>query len=315
MTSNKSANDVQANVVVVGSLNMDLVTRAQRMPKPGETLAGHSFETVSGGKGANQAVAAARLGARVAMIGCVGDDAYGEQLRRALVAEQIDVQGVTTVVNVPTGIAAIVVDANGQNSIIIVAGGNGELTPEVVDGFDALLSEASVVICQLEVPTDSVAHVLRRAHESGKIVILNPAPATTALPDHWYPLIDYLIPNETEAAILTGLPVDSLESAELAAHALLVCGLGKIIVTLGEQGALFASGQGTVHFPAPQVTAVDSTAAGDTFVGGFAAALARGRDEVSAIRFAQAAASLSVTRPGAQPSIPTYAELQDIDPA
>ena len=306
---------MQAKVVVIGSLNMDLVTRAPRMPAPGETLTGDSFVTVPGGKGANQAVAAARLGATVAMIGCVGDDAYGQQLRTALLDELIDCQGVTTVAGTPTGIAAITVDANGQNAIIIVAGGNGCLTPEVAERFDALLVSAEVIICQLEVPMDSVAYVMRRARELGKTVILNPAPASAPLPSGWYSLVDYLIPNESEAAVLTGLAVDSLPSAETAARALLTAGAKKVIVTLGGQGALFASERGIVHFPAPQVTAVDSTAAGDTFVGGFAAALAQGRSEIQAIRFAQAAAALSVTRRGAQPSIPTIAEVKDIDPA
>ena len=321
MTLSKSANHMQANVVVIGSLNMDLVTRAPRMPAPGETLVGNSFVTVPGGKGANQAVAAARLGAVVAMIGCVGDDAYGEQLRKALLDEQIDCQGVTAVAGVSTGIASIMVDANGQNAIVIVAGGNGHLTPEVVKRFDALLVRADVVICQLEVPMDSVAHVLCRARELGKTVILNPAPAAAPLPTAWYSMIDYLIPNESEAAMLTGFAVDSLASAETAAIALLGAGAGagagagKVIVTLGEQGALFASARGVVHFPAPKVTALDSTAAGDTFVGGFAAALAQGRSEIQAIRFAQAAAALSVTRLGAQPSIPTLAEVKDIEPA
>lgn len=315
MSAKKSASESPAQVVVVGSLNMDLVTRAPRLPGPGETLSGDSFVTVSGGKGANQAVAAARLGAHVAMIGCVGDDAYGEHLRGALLVEQIDCQGLLTVSGVSTGIASIVVDANGQNAIIIVAGGNGQLTPDVVDRFDALLNAAQVVICQLEIPIPTVAHVLSRARELGKVVILNPAPASSALPEHWYPLIDYLIPNESEAAILSGIAVGSLASAETAARSLLASGAGKVIITLGEQGVVLASGQGVEHFAAPRVTAVDSTAAGDTFVGGFAAALAQGCDEAEAIRFAQRAAALSVTRAGAQPSIPDSAEVQRFDPS
>ncbi|WP_044901227.1 ribokinase [Pseudomonas sp. CFII64] len=306
---------MSGKVVVVGSLNMDLVTRACRLPKAGETLAGESFATVPGGKGANQAVAAARLGARVAMIGCVGDDAYGEQLRAALVAEQIDCQAVTTTADVSTGIAAIVVDASSQNAIIIVAGGNGLLTPKVVTRFDALLADADVVVCQLEVPMETVCHTLTRGRELGKTVILNPAPAAAPLPAQWFPLIDYLIPNESEAAILTGIPVDSLSSAETAANALLAAGAAKVIITLGELGSLFASTQGVRHYPAPAVVAVDTTAAGDTFVGGFAAALAQGRNEDDAIRFGQTAAALSVTRAGAQPSIPTSREVQGFKPA
>jgi ribokinase len=301
---------MQAKVVIVGSLNMDLVTRAPRLPRAGETLAGQSFVTVPGGKGANQAVAAARLGASVAMIGCVGDDAYGEQLRAALLAEGVDCQAVTRVSGESTGVALIVVDDSSQNAIVIVAGGNGHVTASVVDSFDALLCQAEVIICQLEVPLDTVGHVLKRGHELGKTVILNPAPASGPLPPQWFAWIDYLIPNESEAAALTGLPVDSVASADAAASALLAAGVSKVIVTLGEQGALFASKSRSEHFPAPKVQPIDTTAAGDTFVGGFAAALADGKSESDAIRFGQVAAALSVTRSGAQPSIPTFAEVQ-----
>ncbi|MEE3506581.1 ribokinase [Pseudomonas sp. 10C3] len=301
---------MQAKVVVVGSLNMDLVTRAERLPRAGETLAGDSFAIVPGGKGANQAVAAARLGASVAMIGCVGDDAYGEQLRAGLLVERIDCQAVITVTDVSSGVALIVVDASSQNAIVIVAGGNGRLSPDIVAAFDAKLAEADVIICQLEVPMDTVAYALKRGRELGKIVILNPAPASAPLPADWYSLIDYLIPNESEAAALSGLPVDSLASAETAATRLLAAGATKVIITLGAQGSLFADGQHVEHFPAPRVQAADTTAAGDTFVGGFAAALAQGKSEVEAIRFGQIAGALSVTRAGAQPSIPTLNDVQ-----
>ncbi|AKA25403.1 ribokinase [Pseudomonas chlororaphis] len=297
----------------MGSLNMDLVTRAERLPRAGETLVGQSFATVSGGKGANQAVAAARLGAEVSMVGCVGDDAYGEQLRSALLAEQIDCQAVTAVAG-SSGVALIVVDDSSQNAIVIVAGGNGQLTPEVVGGFDPVLQAADVIICQLEVPLATVEHTLKRGRALGKTVILNPAPASGPLPADWYSSIDYLIPNESEAAALSGLPVDSLASAEAAASQLLAAGAGKVIITLGAQGSLFASGTGFEHFPAPRVKAVDTTAAGDTFVGGFAAALAAGKSEAEAIRFGQVAAALSVTRSGAQPSIPTLSDVQAFSP-
>lgn len=298
-----------AKVVVVGSLNMDLVTRAPRLPRGGETLIGQSFATVSGGKGANQAVAAARLGAQVAMVGCVGTDAYGMQLREALLAEQIDCQALSAVEG-SSGVALIVVDDHSQNSIVIVAGANGALTPLVVDQFDAVLQAAEVLICQLEVPYDTVGQVLRRGRELDKTVILNPAPASGALPADWYACIDYLIPNESEAAALSGLPVDSLQTAKAAASQLIAMGAGKVIITLGAQGSLFANGEGFQHFPAPRVKAVDTTAAGDTFVGGFAAALASGKSEAEAIRFGQVAAALSVTRAGAQPSIPRLSDVQ-----
>ena len=303
-----------AKVVVVGSLNMDLVTRAERLPRPGETLIGESFATVSGGKGANQAVASARLGAEVSMVGCVGADGYGEQLRAALLAEQIDCQALTTVEG-SSGVALIVVDDSSQNAIVIVAGANGLLTSDVVKGFDPVLQAADVIICQLEVPLQTVGYTLKRGRELGKTMILNPAPASSPLPADWYASIDYLIPNESEASALSGLPVDSLETAEAAASRLIAAGAGKVIITLGAQGSLFANGQSFEYFPAPKVKAVDTTAAGDTFVGGFAAALAVGKSEAEAIRFGQAAAALSVTRAGAQPSIPTLSDVQAFSPS
>jgi ribokinase len=288
---------------------MDLVTRASRLPRGGETLVGQSFATVPGGKGANQAVAAARLGAEVAMIGCIGSDAYGAQLRDALLVEGIDCQAVSEVPG-SSGVALIVVDDSSQNAIVIVAGSNGQLTPASLLAFDAVLQAAEVIVCQLEVPMDTVGYALKRGRELGKTVILNPAPASGPLPADWYACIDYLIPNESEASALSGVPVDSLDSAKVAATHLLKAGVGKVIVTLGSQGALFADGQGFEHLLAPKVQAVDTTAAGDTFVGGFAAALASGQSEAEAIRFGQVAAALSVTRAGAQPSIPTLHDVQ-----
>ncbi|TLP56058.1 MULTISPECIES: ribokinase [Pseudomonas] len=300
---------MDAKVVVVGSLNMDLVARAQRLPRGGETLAGEQFFTAPGGKGANQAVAVARLGARVAMLGNVGDDAYGQQLRDALQVEGVDCQGVGVCAGVSSGVALIVVDAASQNAIVIVPGGNGLLTPESVQRFDALLQGAEVIVCQLEVPAETVAWTLARGHALGKTVILNPAPATGPLPPEWYTQIDYLIPNESEAEALTGLPVTDLASAQAAAERLRALGAGQVIVTLGAQGALHVDGQGAQHFKAAAVQPLDTTAAGDTFVGGFAAHLANGFSITDAIVFGQRAAAISVTRSGAQPSIPYLAEM------
>jgi ribokinase len=243
------------------------------------------------------------------MIGCVGNDAYGEALRGALLAEQIDCRAVSTV-DGSSGVALIVVDDSSQNSIVIVPGANGALTAETIDRFDSVIRAADVLICQLEVPDASVGHALKRGRELGKTVILNPAPASRPLPSDWYASIDYLIPNESEASALSGLSVDSLDTAQAAATRLIALGAGKVIITLGAQGSLFADGQRFEHFPAPVVKAVDTTAAGDTFVGGFAAALAAGNDEAQAIRFGQVAAALSVTRAGAQPSIPALSDVQ-----
>ena len=243
------------------------------------------------------------------MIGCIGSDAYGAQLRDALLVEGIDCQAVSEVPG-SSGVALIVVDDSSQNAIVIVAGSNGQLTPASLLAFDAVLQAAEVIVCQLEVPMDTVGYALKRGRELGKTVILNPAPASGPLPADWYACIDYLIPNESEASALSGVPVDSLDSAKVAATHLLKAGVGKVIVTLGSQGALFADGQGFEHLLAPKVQAVDTTAAGDTFVGGFAAALASGQSEAEAIRFGQVAAALSVTRAGAQPSIPTLHDVQ-----
>jgi len=204
----------------------------------------------------------------------------------------------------------IVVDDSSQNAIVIVAGSNGELTPASLQASDAVLQAADVIICQLEVPMDTVGYTLKRGRELGKTVILNPAPASGPLPADWYASVDYLIPNESEASALSGVTVDSLDSAKVAATHLIKAGAGKVIITLGAQGALFADGQGFEHLVAPKVKAVDTTAAGDTFVGGFAAALASGKSEAEAIRFGQVAAALSVTRAGAQPSIPTLHDVQ-----
>lgn len=300
---------MSAKVVVVGSLNMDLVARAQRLPRPGETLAGDTFFTAAGGKGANQAVAVARLGASAAMIGCVGDDAYGLQLRNALEVEGIDCQGVVTCAGVSTGVAMITVDAASQNCIVIVPGGNGLLVPDAVARFDGLLQAAQVIICQLEVPLPTVAWTLARGRQLGKRVILNPAPATGPLPAEWFNHVDYLTPNESEAEALTGVAVHDQSSALLAGTRLLALGAGKVIITLGAQGALLVTPDGHQHYPAPVVKALDTTAAGDTFIGGFAAGLVQGLEEGEAIRFGQRAAALSVTRAGAQPSIPRLAEL------
>ncbi|WP_227244098.1 ribokinase [Paraburkholderia caribensis] len=308
-----ATNEARGHVTVVGSLNMDLVARAPRLPQPGETLAGHTFAQVAGGKGGNQAVAAARLGAQVAMIGCVGADANGAQLRAGLEAEGIDCTALETSATAPTGVALIIVDDGSQNAIVIIAGSNGEVTPATLARHETVLAAAQVVICQLETPPAAVHAALSAARRIGKTVILNPAPATGPLPADWLSLVDYLIPNELEAATLTGLPVATPADANAAADALRRAGARNVIVTLGAQGVVAALGEAAPqHFDAPRVKAVDTTAAGDTFIGGFAAQLARGADVADAIRFAQRAASISVTRAGAQPSIPTRAEVGDI---
>jgi ribokinase len=297
-----------AQIVVVGSLNMDLVARAPHLPLPGETVAGTGFATVPGGKGANQAVAAARLGARTAMIGCVGDDAFGERLRAGLLSDGIDCRALRTVDACSSGVAVIVVDTAGCNAIVVVPGANGRLTPADVDAAEPLIAAATMVVLQLETPLATVEHAARRARALGKTVVLNPAPAQ-ALPASLLALVDYLVPNEIEAAALAGMPVASVQDALLAAQTLRAAGAATVLVTLGAQGVVTASAQAQVHAPAQRVEAVDTTGAGDTFIGGFCAALIQGRSVASAVAYGQAAAAICVTRLGAQPSIPFAREV------
>jgi ribokinase len=298
-----------AEVVVVGSINMDLVVRADRLPDPGETVAGTGFATIPGGKGANQAVAAARLGARTAMIGCVGDDAFGAELRHALEADGIDCGAVRVAAGVPTGVALIEVDAAGRNRIVVVPGGNGRLSPDDVAAHEALLAGARAVVLQLEVPLATVASAAARARALGKLVVLNPAPAQP-LPPELLASADWLVPNEFEAGLLSGVRVDSTATAAEAARRLLSLGARNVLVTLGAAGVLSATAAEVKHHPARPVTPVDTTAAGDTFIGGLCAALVEGRSLDAAIAFAQAAAAISVTRPGAQTSIPRRDEVE-----
>lgn len=296
------------DVVVVGSLNMDLVARAARLPVPGETVAGASFATVPGGKGANQAVAAARLGARTAMVGCVGDDAFGAALRAVLVADGVEVSEVRTVSGAHTGVAMIVVDDRGQNGIVVVPGANGQLGPDDVGRCEPLLAACRVVVLQLESPLPTVQRAAARARALGKAVVLNPAPARP-LPAALLACADYLVPNEHEAAALTGLPVGSVEEAAAAGQRLRALGARSVLVTLGSRGVVAVTAEGVQHHPSRPVEAVDTTAAGDTFIGGLCAGLVEGRPLPAAIALAQAAAAISVTRFGAQTSIPHRREV------
>ena len=301
-------------IVVIGSINMDLVLRVPRMPLPGETLTGGAFRTIPGGKGANQAVACARMsgkveagGQQVAMIGCVGDDAFGATLRAALVGDGIIDSHITTLPGVASGIASILVDDNGQNSIVIAGGANDLLSPAHIDAAQGLIEQADIVVLQLETPMATVVHAIKLARSLGKTVVLNPAPAAS-LPAGVLELVDYLIPNEIEAAMLAGVAPDSTDIAALAA-ALQKQGSDNIIITLGSKGVHAALYGGDTAFPAEAVQAVDTTAAGDTFIGGFVAGLASGMDEAEAIGQGQRAAAWSVTKPGAKTSIPFLHEL------
>lgn len=302
---------MSADVVIVGSLGMDYIFRVPRLPRIAETLLGRTFATGAGGKGGNQAVAVARLGAKAAMVACVGDDDNGRILRAGLERDGVDCGALGIIADDPTGTALIIVDDEGQNSIIIVPGAYGRLSPEIVAGHSKLLDTAKFVICQMEVPADTVAWTIKYAHAAGAKVILNPAPILGPLPPDWLGAIDYLIPNEVEAEFLTGIAVTSLESAAAAARALRAAGSTNVLITLGAKGVFAATADGAErHYPGNPVKAVDTTAAGDVFVGGFVASLAAGRSIADAIGFGQAAAAISVTRHGAAPSIPHYNEIK-----
>ncbi|WP_175908222.1 ribokinase [Burkholderia sp. BCC1640] len=298
-------------IAVVGSINVDLVTHAPRLPVPGETLLGTTFRTVHGGKGANQAVAAARLGASVAMIGCVGDDAFGARLHDALVAERIDVTHLHRIDGEATGVATITVDAHGANSIVVVPGANARLDAELIDEARDAIAGAALMVCQLEVPIETVARAIGSAIAHRTPVLLNPAPARPLF-DALLARIDYLVVNETEAESLTGIAVGDDVSAVRAAEALRAKGVDNVLVTLGARGVCWRGSAGNGRHRAMAVVAVDTTAAGDTFVGGFAAARASGASMDDAIAFGQRAAAISVTRHGAQTSIPTREEVESM---
>jgi len=298
-----------ARVAVVGSLNMDLVTRTPRIPRPGETIIGHDFHTLPGGKGANQAVAAARLGACVSMVGRVGHDAFASSLLDNLAAAGVDHTFVTPDLEAATGVALIEVDDSGQNSIVVASGANMRLSPADVDTAEAVIAAADVLLLQLESPLEVVIRAAQLAHTHRAMVILNPAPACP-LPSTLLSLVDVLAPNESETALLTGMPVGNRAEAEAAATALRQLGVEIVILTLGEQGALLARAEGIEYFPAFAVRPVDTTAAGDAFMAGLAVALAEGQPLAEAVRWGNAAGALATTQLGAQPSLPTRQALE-----
>lgn len=297
-----------SGVVILGGINMDLVLRTPRLPAPGETIIGHGFLTAPGGKGSNQAVAAARLGVPAALIGRVGADDFGRALRRSLTDAGVDTRFVTEDPEAATGIASIWVEDGGQNSIVAALGANLRVTRAEIDAAAQAIQTASVFVAQLEVPLDAVQYALQIAHAAGVTTLLNPAPACP-LPSEVLALTDALLPNETEAALLTGVAVRSTADAETAARLLRGVGARRVIVTLGEGGALWLEGETARHIHPFKVQAVDTTAAGDAFVGALAAALAQGKSWTAGLREASAAGALAATKMGAQPSLPTRAEL------
>ena len=292
-------------ITVVGSANLDLVVEVEHVPLVGETVLGGNLRRIPGGKGANQAVAAARLGRRVAMVGCLGDDEAGAMLRGALEAEDVDTTALLTDPDVANGVALIAVGADGDNSIVVSPGANARLRPADIAKAGRLVSDAAAVLLQLEVPLETVTATARAATGT---VILNPAPAPdAALPDELMTAVDIAVPNQTELATLVG--AEGAVGLDTAAELARMLPAPAVVVTLGAGGAMVVTAEGTVHIAAPSVTPVDTTAAGDSFCAGLADALVRGASLVDAVGWAVRVGAATTLRAGAQPSLPTPEEV------
>ncbi|MBD2128671.1 ribokinase [Microcoleus sp. ZQ-A2] len=291
------------SIIVFGSINMDLVTKTPRLPLAGETLTGYEFFTAGGGKGANQAVAAARLGISTQIVGRLGNDDFGRQLLCQLQAAGVQTDGVLVDEATSSGVAVITVDDVGENHIIIIAGANGRLNETDVERLRSRLPGAAALLMQLEIPMPTVQLAAQAAHSAGVPVILDPAPAQD-LPDELYPLIDIITPNQLEASQLVGFPVDGQETAAKASAELQQRGVSTVMVKLGDRGVFCATAEETFFVPAFSVQAVDTVAAGDAFNGALAVALAQGRLLREAVVWGAAAGALSATKAGAQPSLP-----------
>jgi ribokinase len=296
------------DILVIGSLNADLVVRAPHFPQPGETISGEDLQVIPGGKGANQAVAAARLGASVSMLGRVGDDNFGNFLLDNLKSNHVDSQLVQRD-DASTGTAIIVVDSSGQNSIVLSPGANGKVSSTDVN--HAPFPAGGLLLLQLEIPTPTVLAAAQRAKENNLRVILNPAPAKE-LPAELIALADFIIPNESELSLLTDLPVNDISSAETAAQQLIEHGAHNVIVTVGSNGALAVTRDETAHIASFKVEVVDTTAAGDAFIGGFATALLQNKSLEDSVRYGCACGALATTKFGAQPSLPTKEEVENL---
>jgi ribokinase len=297
------------SIIVVGSSNTDMVIQTTKFPIPGETLLGGKFFLFPGGKGANQAVAAARLGGHVTFIAKVGNDIFGEQALQQFKKEGIDTRFIISDPSNPSGVALITVDAKGENTIVVAPGANGTLTSEDIQKANDVFENTSIVLMQLEIPIDAVIHTARLATDHGKKVILNPAPARK-LPDALLKELFIITPNESETETLLGIEITDMNSVHAAAKQLHDKGVSHVIITLGSEGAYLYNVGGGRHIPTTKVTSVDSTAAGDVFNGALAVAISEGKSLSEAIAFANRAAAISVTRMGAQASAPFRKELE-----
>ena len=306
----KRHNATMKKLVVIGSSNMDLVVSTEHFPLPGQTVMGKKFMTNFGGKGANQAVAASLLGGDVTFICKVGNDNYGRGMIEKFQKDGIDTQYVTVTDLAATGIAVITVDANGENTIVVASGANGLLTSEDIRNAEPAISQADVLLMQLETPVEPLCTAAQMAHKKGKYVILNPAPAPKEpLPSDLLRHIDLIIPNETEATSITGVEISDLQSAERAMKALKELGAKDAMITLGEKGVLAHEDGKVKLFPACKVQAIDTTAAGDTFCGALSVAICQGLEMKKAIAFANKAAAYTVQHEGAQCAMPHLNDL------
>lgn len=298
-------------ILIIGSLNMDMVMNMDRMPVIGETVLGNDFTHIPGGKGANQACAAGMLGGRAKMLGCVGRDESGNMLIQNLKESGVDVSGIR-ISDRFTGTASIYVNESGDNSIVVIPGANYSCDINYLKEMDEAFQESTYVLLQMEIPEEAVYYAVRRAKELGKTVILNPAPAPNSIPDEILSMVDYLTPNETELLKLSGQMGEDIGSIEMGAREMMRRGVKHVIVTLGKQGCMLLSGNRKECFPARNVNSVDTTAAGDCFNGAFAVGLSEGMSAGDAICFANLASSIAVTRKGAQNSLPTREEVEGI---
>ncbi|MGE5431317.1 MAG: ribokinase [Syntrophomonadaceae bacterium] len=298
-------------ILVVGSANMDMVVVCEDFPKPGETILGRQFGMFAGGKGANQAVCSAKLGGNTFFVGKMGNDIFRDKLSQNMKSDGVKLDYLLIDNSEPTGIALISVNGYGQNEIVVVSGSNMKLMPEDIKLHEEAFKNAGVVITQLEIPLETVMETARIAKEQGAVFILNPAPARR-LPDELLNLVDYITPNEIELGMLSGIPVIDTDSAVLSAKRLVDMGVKNVIVTLGAKGALLVDGKRSELFSTREVDVVDSTAAGDAFNGSLAFALAEGKTIDEAVKFANTVASYSVTRLGAQTSMPTMDEIKAV---
>ncbi|MDR0232300.1 MAG: ribokinase [Dysgonamonadaceae bacterium] len=300
-------------ILVIGSTNTDMVIKAPHLPCPGETVLGGTFLMNAGGKGANQAVAAARLGASVTFVCKTGNDIFGQQSKQLFADEGIDTTYVFIDAEHPSGIALITVDAKAENCIVVASGANACLLPSDLANAADAIEQSDMVLMQLEIPLETIEYVANIAHAKGKTVILNPAPAQP-LSKRLLQNVSILTPNETEASMISGVPVTDAASACEAARAICAMGVQTVIITLGAKGALIYANDFTAEVLAEKVEAVDTTAAGDVFNGALAVALSENREITDAVQFACKAASISVTRIGAQSSAPYRKELNDFEP-